>query len=89
MPPTDGDEDPPDEATHDRREYVLIDVFTENGEARALLEVDGQGHEVSEGDVFLEDPQVRIQRIRVGEGCVDFLHGDVSDTLCEGERVLK
>lgn len=86
---TDGGELPPtgedDRATVEGREVVLIDVFEESGEPRAVVQVDGTAYEVATGDRFADNFEV----LSIDSPCATLLFGDDSFTLCEGERVLK
>ncbi|MDX1745820.1 MAG: hypothetical protein R3324_07775 [Halobacteriales archaeon] len=73
------------EVVCDGRVVSVVDVFTEDGQARAVVQVDDQLFEVDEGDVFAENFEV----LSIDPPCVTLLFGDDSFTLCEGERVLK
>lgn len=87
--PTDGELPPTgedgDRATVEGREVVLVDVFEEDGEPRAVVQVDGTAYEVSTGDRFADNFEV----LAIDPPCATLLFGDDSFTLCEGERVLK
>lgn len=80
-----GDGDGGDREQVEGREVVLIDVFVEDGEERAVVQVDGQAFEVGEGDEFADNFRV----LTIDPPCVTLLFGDDAFTLCEGERVLK
>lgn len=85
LPPTGEDGDGGDRATVEGREVVLVDVFEEDGEPRAVVQVDGTAYEVSTGDRFADNFEV----LAIDPPCATLLFGDDSFTLCEGERVLK
>lgn len=63
----------------------LIDVFQENGEARAQIQVDGTVYTVSEGERFAQN----FQLVSTSGSCGTMLYGDDQFTLCEGEEILK
>lgn len=63
----------------------LIDVFREEGEDRAQVQIDSTSYTVSPGDVFAEN----FQLVSVAGQCATMLYGDDQFTLCEGEQILK
>lgn len=63
----------------------LVDVFTENGEKRAQVRVDGTVFTVSPGERFAEN----FQFVSASGQCATFLFGDDQFTLCEGQEILK
>lgn len=67
------------------RVVTLIDVFTSDGEAVAVVQVDSTLYEVRQGDDFAGNFRV----ISIDPPCATFLFGDDAFTLCEGQRTLK
>jgi hypothetical protein len=63
----------------------LVDVFTEDGEKRAQVRVDGTVYTVSPGERFAEN----FQFVSASGQCATFLFGDDQFTLCEGQEILK
>jgi hypothetical protein len=63
----------------------LVDVFTENGEKRAQVRVDGTVYTVSPGERFAEN----FEFVSASGQCATFLFGDDQFTLCEGQEILK
>lgn len=65
------------------RTIVLIDIFTQGGEEKVQVEVDGEAFVVAEGETFSGN----FQLVAINGGCASFLFGDQSFSLCEpGER---
>jgi hypothetical protein len=67
------------------RRVKLVDVFTEDGEKRAQVRVDGTVYTVSPGERFAEN----FQFVSASGQCATFLFGDDQFTLCEGQEILK
>ncbi len=63
----------------------LIDVFTQGGEQRARVQVDGTVYTVEEGDRFADN----FELLSIEGQCASLLFGDDQFTLCEGEEILK
>jgi hypothetical protein len=64
---------------------TLVDVFREDGEDMAQVEVDATGYPVAVGEVFAEN----FQLVSTSGDCATLLYGDDQFTLCEGEQILK
>jgi hypothetical protein len=62
------------------RPVVLVDVYTDDGQDVAEVEVEGDPYTVAEGQRFLRNYQL----VSVSGGCARFLYGDESFTLCKG-----
>lgn len=69
----------------DGRTVRLVDVFTENGEQRAQIQVDGTVYTVDEGERFAEN----FELLDISGQCASILYGDDQFTICEGEEILK
>lgn len=63
----------------------LVDVFTQSGEQRARVQVDGTVYTVEEGDRFADN----FELLSIEGQCASLLFGDDQFTLCEGEEILK
>jgi hypothetical protein len=63
----------------------LVDVFTQNGRARAQVQVDGTVYTVDEGETFAES----FKLMSISGECATMLFGDDQFTICEGEELLK
>jgi hypothetical protein len=63
----------------------LVDVFDDDGELRAQVQVDSTVYTVSEDEVFADNFQV----LSISGECASMLFGDDQFTLCEGEEILK
>lgn len=63
----------------------LVDVFTQGGEERARVQVDGTVYTVEEGDRFADN----FEMLSIEGQCASMLFGDDQFTLCEGEEILK
>lgn len=63
----------------------LVDVFTQGGEQRARVQVDGTVYTVEEGDRFADN----FELLSIEGQCASLLFGDDQFTLCEGEEILK
>jgi hypothetical protein len=63
----------------------VVDVFTENGQNRAQIQVDGTVYTVDEGEEFAGN----FQLVSASGTCATILFGDDEFTLCEGETILK
>lgn len=87
LPPTDGEERE-DRAQLEGKEVTLIDVFTDDDRAQAVVQVDDEQYTVGVGEPF--DDGYVLREIDPGEGCVRVARGDSDGVrLCEGQRVLK
>jgi hypothetical protein len=64
---------------------TLVDVFRQDGKNKAQVEVDAEGFNLSEGEVFAEN----FQLVSTSGSCATLLYGDDQFTLCEGEEILK
>jgi len=72
-----------DSMTIGGKTITLIDIFTEGGEQKAQVSVDGETFVVGEGEEFAGN----FKLVNVSGGCASFLFGDQSFSLCEpGER---
>lgn len=67
------------------RVVTLIDVYTSDGEAVAVVQVDSTLYEVRRGDDFAGNFRV----VSIDPPCATLLYGDDAFTLCEGQRTLK
>lgn len=63
----------------------VIDVFVENGDARAQIQVDGTVYTVDRGERFATN----FELLSTSGQCATMLFGDDEFTLCEGEEILK
>lgn len=63
----------------------LVDVFSQDGEERARVQVDGTVYTVEEGDRFADN----FKLLSIEGQCASLLFGDDQFTLCEGEEILK
>ncbi len=63
----------------------VLNVYNEDGEARAQVQVDGSVYTVTEGETFAEN----FQLVSTSGSCATMLYGDDEFTLCEGEEILK
>jgi hypothetical protein len=63
----------------------LLDVFTQDGERMAVIEVDDEEFTVVEGDTVNGNLQV----LDLTKRCGTFLFGDERFTLCLGQEVRK
>lgn len=61
---------------------TLIDVFTEDGQLFAQVEVDGDVFTVQEGDTFADN----FKLVDIDGSCATFLFGDERFTLCVEAR---
>ena len=80
--PTAPDDD--GETVGDHRVKV-VDVYVENGENRAQIQVDGSVYTVDEGEEFANN----FRLVSASGRCATILFGDDEFTLCEGEEILK
>lgn len=79
---TDGDGDgAPDEV----RRVGLLDVFSEDGERMATVDVDGDQYTVAEGETFAGS----FRLLDLTRDCGTFVYGDERFTLCIGQEVNK
>lgn len=84
--PDDGEpSDEPDGETIGRHRVKVIDVYTENGDDRAQIQVDGTVYTVDEGENFADN----FSLVSASGRCATILFGDDEFTLCEGEEILK
>ncbi|HEX2241369.1 MAG TPA: hypothetical protein VHJ82_09545 [Actinomycetota bacterium] len=67
------------------RRVRLVDVFTENGQRRAQIQVDATVYTVDVGETFADN----FQLLSTSGECATLLFGDDQFTLCEGEEILK
>lgn len=67
------------------RRVRLVDVFTENGNRRAQIQVDATVYTVDVGETFAEN----FRLLSTSGECATLLFGDDQFTLCEGEEILK
>lgn len=63
----------------------VIDVFTQGGNERAQVQVDGTVYTVDVGERFAQNFQLNS----TSGQCATMLFGDDEFTLCEGEEILK
>lgn len=73
------------ETVCDGQVVSLVDVFVEDGQERAIIQVDSTLYTVGEGDLFAANFRV----LTIDPPCVTLLYGDDRFSLCEGEQVLK
>ena len=71
--------------TGEQRRVTLIDIFEEDDELQATVQVGGTDYTVGEGDVFATNFRVAD----LNDRCGTFLFGDERFTLCIGQEVLK
>lgn len=82
----DGTRDPqPDGDTIGNHRVKVIDVYMQNGEGRAQIQVDGTVYTVDEGEGFAGN----FRLVSTSGSCATILFGDDEFTLCEGEEILK
>jgi hypothetical protein len=65
--------------TIDGHTVVLLDLFTQDGQDMAQVEVDGTVYTAKVGETFAQNFTLQS----VNGGCADFLYGDQSFSLCE------
>jgi hypothetical protein len=65
--------------TIDGHTVVLLDLFTQDGQNMAQVEVDGTVYTAKEGETFAQNYTLQS----VDGSCADFLYGDQSFTLCQ------
>ena len=82
--PPAGEPEPDGETIGDHRVKV-IDVYTQNGNERAQIQVDGTVYTVDEGENFADN----FRLVSASGQCATILFGDDEFTLCEGEEILK
>lgn len=63
----------------------LVDVFTEDGVSKVLVDVNGTIHEAAEGEEFAG----RFRVLDVSGQCATLLFGDSRFVLCVGEEIRK
>jgi len=68
-----------------RHRVAVVDVYTENGQGRAQIRVDGTVYTVDEGETFADN----FRLVSTSGQCATILFGDDEFTLCEGEEILK
>jgi hypothetical protein len=66
------------------RTVVLLDIFTQGGERMAQVEINGNVHNVSQGERFGPGNDYLLQSI--SGDCARFLFGDEPFTLCVSEE---
>jgi hypothetical protein len=82
----DGDADPePDGDNIGNHRVKVIDVYTQGGQGRAQIQVDGTVYTVDEGEGFAGN----FRLVSTSGSCATVLFGDDEFTLCEGEEILK
>lgn len=64
---------------------ALLDVFDDNGTTRARVQVGSTVYTVGIGDTFATSYRV----VDLAGQCGDFLYGDSSFSICEGQQVIK
>ena len=64
---------------------TLIDVFTQDGERQATVDVDGTEYTVHPGDTFATNYRL----LSLTSSCGNFVFGDERFTLCIGQEVRK
>jgi hypothetical protein len=69
----------------DGQTVSLVDVFTEDGVASAVVQVNDTLYEVAANEVFADSYRV----LSIEPPCVTLQYGDDRFSLCEGESVLK
>lgn len=80
------DDDPePDGDNIGNHRVKVIDVYSQNGEGRAQVQVDGTVYTVDEGEGFAGN----FRLVATSGSCATILFGDDEFTLCEGEEILK
>ena len=80
--------DPGDEGDGDSidgHRVKVVDVYTQNGQGRAQIQVDGTVYTVDEGEGFADN----FRLVSASGSCATILFGDDEFTLCEGEEILK
>lgn len=81
----DGEPDDPSAGGPARKRVALMDIFTEDGDLNAVVEVDGKEFTVAEGDVFADN--FRLDNLT--SQCADFTFGDEGFRLCIGQETRK
>lgn len=79
------DDPEPDGDNIGNHRVKVIDVYTQNGEGRAQVQVDGTVYTVDEGEGFAGN----FRLVSTSGSCATILFGDDEFTLCEGEEILK
>lgn len=83
---TAGEGPPPSDGQNvGRHRVAVVDVYTEDGNDRAQIRVDGTVYTVDEGENFAEN----FRLVSASGRCATILYGDDEFTLCEGEEILK
>ncbi|MGQ0825771.1 MAG: hypothetical protein ACT4OX_12240 [Actinomycetota bacterium] len=85
--PSDGATDSTAVGTFDptRRTVTLLDVYDDNGAYRASVQVDASVYDVGVNETFAGSYSV----VSLDATCGQFLYGDSSFQLCEGEQIIK
>jgi hypothetical protein len=81
----DGGDPEPDGDNIGNHRVKVVDVYTQNGEGRAQIQVDGTVYTVDEGEGFADN----FRLVSTSGTCATILFGDDEFTLCEGEEILK
>lgn len=66
------------------RTVVLLDLFVQNGQDMAQVEINGTVYNVSEGEDF--GPGQNYQLMQISGKCASFRFGDDPFTLCVSEE---
>lgn len=74
-----------DGAPEEPRRVGLLDVFSEDGERMATVDVDGDQYTVREGETFADS----FRLLDLTRDCGTFVFGDERFTLCIGQEVNK
>lgn len=81
----DGTDPEPDGDNIGNHRVKVVDVYAQNGEGRAQIQVDGTVYTVDEGEGFADN----FRLVSTSGSCATILFGDDEFTLCEGEEILK
>lgn len=73
------------EGSVDGKRIVLLDIFSDEGTRKAVVEVDGQEFTVEEGETFAEN----FMLDSLTSECGDFTFGDEGFRLCVGQETRK
>lgn len=68
-----------------RSRVALLDIYTQGGTRFASVQVDGEIHNVKQGDTFSSTYRV----VTITDSCATFVQGDERFTLCIGQQVYK
>jgi hypothetical protein len=76
---------PAQSSANDGHRVKVIDVFSEDGDDRAQIQINGTMYTIDEGERFAGS----FELVSASKACATMLFGDDEFTLCEGEEILK